>query len=100
VQKDEKESIILKSFNFVNYDALDNTQKPYYQYKTESNSVDNTLNSVTGTPKPPSTDLNDVFISVKTTKSYHDNRLAMIIKTWFQLAKNQVSRILYYLYRH
>ncbi|XP_058982052.1 fringe glycosyltransferase [Musca domestica] len=45
--------------------------------------------SVTGTPKPPTTELDDIFISVKTTKSYHDSRLAMIVKTWFQLAKDQ-----------
>lgn len=48
-------------------------------------------NSVTGTPKPPNLLLNDIFISVKTTKNYHDNRLALIIKTWYQLAKDQVS---------
>lgn len=48
--------------------------------------------SVTGTPKPPTTELDDIFISVKTTKSYHDSRLAMIVKTWFQLAKDQVRR--------
>lgn len=47
--------------------------------------------SVTGTPKPPTTELDDLFISVKTTKSYHDSRLSLIIKTWFQLAKSQVS---------
>lgn len=46
--------------------------------------------AVTGTPKPPTTELNDIFISVKTTKNYHDSRLALIIKTWFQLAKEQV----------
>lgn len=47
--------------------------------------------SVTGTPKPATTNLNDIFITVKTTKSYHDTRLALIIRTWFQLAKDQVS---------
>lgn len=47
--------------------------------------------SVTGTPKPATTNLNDIFITVKTTKLYHDTRLALIIKTWFQLAKEQVS---------
>lgn len=41
-------------------------------------------------PKPPTTELDDVFISVKTTKGYHESRLALIIKTWFQLAKEQV----------
>lgn len=32
----------------------------------------------------------DVFISVKTTKYYQDTRLPIILKTWFQLAKEQV----------
>ncbi|XP_037907215.1 fringe glycosyltransferase [Hermetia illucens] len=45
--------------------------------------------SVTATPKPPITELDDIFISVKTTKNYHDTRLALIIKTWFQLARDQ-----------
>lgn len=48
--------------------------------------------SVTGTPKPPTTELDDIFISVKTTKNYHDSRLSLIIKTWFQLAKTQVRK--------
>lgn len=47
--------------------------------------------SVTATPKPATTNLNDIFISVKTTKIYHDTRLDIIIKTWFQLAPDQVS---------
>ena len=59
--------------------------------KMESNYLDYNQNSVTGTPKPPTTELDDIFISVKTTKNYHDVRLAMIVKTWFQLAKDQVS---------
>lgn len=47
--------------------------------------------SVTGTPKPAIITLDDIFITVKTTKLYHNTRLALIIKTWFQLAKQQVS---------
>lgn len=47
--------------------------------------------SVTATPKPATINLNDIFITVKTTKLYHNTRLALIIKTWFQLAKDQVS---------
>jgi len=47
--------------------------------------------AVTATPQPPVTELDDIFISVKTTKNYHDTRLALIIKTWFQLARDQVS---------
>ena len=36
------------------------------------------------------TRLKDIFISVKTTKSFHKTRLDLIIKTWFNLAKDQV----------
>ncbi|EEB10059.1 Fringe glycosyltransferase, putative [Pediculus humanus corporis] len=35
------------------------------------------------------TSLDDIFISVKTTRNYHKWRLPVILKTWFQLAKNQ-----------
>ncbi|KAL1398063.1 hypothetical protein pipiens_009256 [Culex pipiens pipiens] len=48
--------------------------------------------SVTGTPKPPTTELDDLLISVKTTKGYHETRLEMIVKTWYQLAKEQSCR--------
>ncbi|XP_052750925.1 fringe glycosyltransferase-like [Galleria mellonella] len=33
--------------------------------------------------------LDDIFISVKTTKHYQYTRLPIILKTWFQLAKQQ-----------
>jgi fringe protein len=36
-------------------------------------------------------ELDDIFISVKTTKKYHDTRLRLIVETWFQLARDQVS---------
>ncbi|XP_074102919.1 fringe glycosyltransferase isoform X1 [Cotesia typhae] len=36
-----------------------------------------------------STNLNDLFISVKTTRHYHHSRLPAIISTWFQDAKDQ-----------
>ena len=35
--------------------------------------------------------LDDVYISVKTSKKYHQNRLQIVIDTWFQQARNQVS---------
>lgn len=35
--------------------------------------------------------LDDIFISVKTTKHYQYTRLPIILKTWYQLAKEQVS---------
>lgn len=44
----------------------------------------------TATMAPFTTNLDDVFISVKTTKHYHHSRLPAIISTWFQFAKDQV----------
>jgi hypothetical protein len=44
----------------------------------------------TGTSRPVGTQLSDLFISVKTTRNYHKWRLPVILKTWFQLAKDQV----------
>lgn len=49
------------------------------------------VEAVDATPKPPNTRPQDVFISVKTTGSYHRARLPVILRTWFQLAKHQVS---------
>jgi len=41
------------------------------------------------------TSLSDVFISVKTTSNYHKSRLDVILKTWFSLAKEEVSHIFF-----
>ncbi|XP_073983539.1 fringe glycosyltransferase [Rhodnius prolixus] len=43
----------------------------------------------TATPLPATTSINDLFISVKTTVHYHQARLPVILKTWFQLASQQ-----------
>uniref|UniRef100_A0A336MEC9 CSON000192 protein n=1 Tax=Culicoides sonorensis TaxID=179676 RepID=A0A336MEC9_CULSO len=78
------------------------TQDTQFSRPTKAKSDDMQLldyynsNTVTGTPKPDQYKLDDIFISVKTTKNYHNNRLVMIIKTWFQLAKDQKN----YLARH
>jgi hypothetical protein len=37
-------------------------------------------------------DVNDVFISVKTTSSFHDTRLKLLLDTWISTCKNQVSK--------
>lgn len=50
----------------------------------------------TATMAPFSTDLNDVFISVKTTRHYHYSRLPSIIATWFQHAKDQVCYLFFF----
>lgn len=47
--------------------------------------------TTTATVKPPSIELDDIFVSVKTTKGNHDSRLNIIHKTWFQQAKEQVK---------
>lgn len=44
----------------------------------------------TATTKP-ATSLDDIFISVKTTKNFHKTRLDLILKTWFSLARQQVG---------
>jgi len=44
--------------------------------------------------KFPITTLNDIFISVKTTKNFHSTRLDVILRTWFTLAKDQVNFLL------
>ena len=49
----------------------------------------------TATAKPHTT-LDDVFISVKTTKNFHASRLDVIIKTWFTLAREQVCFYFFY----
>ncbi|GIX84702.1 fringe glycosyltransferase [Caerostris darwini] len=36
-----------------------------------------------------STNLDDLFISVKTTKNFHQSRLNVILRTWFVLAREQ-----------
>jgi fringe protein len=59
----------------------------------KSSDSDTNYNSVvlaTGTSRPVGTQLSDVFISVKTTRNYHKWRLPVILKTWFQLARDQV----------
>ncbi len=38
-----------------------------------------------------STTLEDVFISVKTTKKYHKSRVSLQVGTWFRLAPQQVN---------
>lgn len=48
---------------------------------------------------PFTTNLDDVFISVKTTKHYHHSRLPDIISTWFQFAKDQVRDQPFRIYR-
>lgn len=59
--------------------------------------ITTTTTSSTTTTKPHTT-LDDIFISVKTTKNFHASRLDVIIKTWFTLAREQVSILNYFLW--
>lgn len=48
------------------------------------------MNTVVATATTrPETRLDDIFISVKTTRSFHRTRLDLLLKTWFQLAPKQ-----------
>lgn len=50
------------------------------------------LNSLVATATAqPATSLDDVFITVKTTRGFHHTRLDLILKTWFNLARQQVG---------
>ncbi|KAH8036478.1 hypothetical protein HPB51_000674 [Rhipicephalus microplus] len=42
--------------------------------------------------RSPTTRLEDVFFSVKTTRTFHRTRLDVILKTWFVLAREQGER--------
>ncbi len=53
------------------------------------------MTTTTTTTIKPHTTLDDIFISVKTTKNFHASRLDVIIKTWFTLAREQVYIVNY-----
>lgn len=59
--------------------------------RTPLHDEETSQSGTTATAKPPSIELDDIFLSVKTTKGNHDSRLDVILKTWFQKAKEQVS---------
>ncbi|KZS09219.1 Beta-1,3-N-acetylglucosaminyltransferase radical fringe [Daphnia magna] len=51
--------------------------------------ISTTTSTTTTATSKPQTSLDDIFISVKTTKNFHATRLDVIIKTWFTLAREQ-----------
>ena len=59
-------------------------------WKTDGDYPIVTGQQATATPKPHTT-LSDIFISVKTTKNFHQSRLDVILKTWFTLARDEVG---------
>lgn len=68
------------------YNDLDKSELTEVEVLTTSAGDKNNLSEA-----PETFSLNDIFISVKTTKNYQEDRLPVILKTWFQLAKDQVS---------
>ena len=44
-----------------------------------------------GTNSDSQTALSDIFISVKTTSKYHNSRIRLIQRTWYALAREEVS---------
>lgn len=55
----------------------------------QSTTLSNDALSVGNRSKGKETDLDDIFISVKTTSSFHQSRLDVILRTWFVLAREQ-----------
>lgn len=60
-----------------------------YDFGYEELAANKATSEIPTTFRPPTTSIDDIFISVKTTKRYHKSRLSVILKTWFQLAKEQ-----------
>ncbi|XP_060529244.1 fringe glycosyltransferase [Cylas formicarius] len=83
-QISKKDNQILKKYNYERNLAQEQSLN-----ELEGSYSSTEISSATATAKPPTTTLDDVFISVKTTRNYHGSRLPIILKTWFQLAKKQ-----------
>lgn len=66
--------------------GVSNFQEPRVQVQ-ELTIVPVTKSSVNDSDTSKNITLDDLFISVKTTKHYENTRLPIILKTWFQLAK-------------
>ena len=79
-------------------------------YKTNSNNVKDTGTAVRTKPKIKllgqsvlksealgPTELKDIFISVKTTKKYHAQRLDLLLQTWVVFAQDVVSQFTFVL---
>lgn len=56
-------------------------------------SSENVLSNDLSQLSPKHLSLDDIFISVKTTRIFHQSRVEVILNTWFRLAKNQVCKV-------
>ena len=59
------------------------------QARAKQNNIGHEMRTENG-HRAESTELGDIFISVKTTGEYHSSRLATLQHTWFQNARDQV----------
>lgn len=56
--------------------------------------LEKSINSIKRTTvNSTAVDLNDVFITIKTTKKFHHSRLDLLLSTWFRIAKDQVCKM-------
>lgn len=80
-----------------NYSPPLNSEKSVLNESVLRFEASNHSQSMTTVSKSHAT-LDDLFISVKTTKNFHPTRLDVIIKTWFTLAREQVTVFKYFHY--
>ncbi|CRK97336.1 CLUMA_CG010729, isoform A [Clunio marinus] len=93
-KRDIEASKLFKGNNSNLFDLYSNVTTSMPGHKTEPHDEtsfrDNNNNTHVEYEWTTNIDLDDIFISVKTTQKYHDSRLKAIVKTWFQLARDQV----------
>ncbi|XP_041466757.1 beta-1,3-N-acetylglucosaminyltransferase radical fringe-like [Lytechinus variegatus] len=65
------------------------SQYPRKKTQQQQDDDDRDVDIVLQREKYRQTELNDVFIGVKTTEKYHSTRLQLILDTWFSLAPEQ-----------
>ncbi|KAH9494906.1 hypothetical protein Btru_020767 [Bulinus truncatus] len=75
--------------DFSNSNNLLLKKKSKVLQKVEKDMINNGTEKVRD-PRLRTTELADIFISVKTTSKYHRSRLSIVLKTWYRLAKEQV----------
>lgn len=63
-----------------------------YQPRANQNNTDHEFRTE-DRKETNNTELEDIFISVKTTGEYHDTRVTTLQQTWFQNARDQVRRL-------
>ena len=70
-------TVVTRNSSKLDFDKIDNLNLPHHGYYTAHK-----------------IEVKDIFITVKTTAKHHLDRIQIIIKTWYLLARDQVSLIL------